>query len=57
MPARRTPTSGRLGRHLTWVIAAKLAAIFVIYLAFFSPAHRVPTDPGLHIAGPTLPHR
>jgi hypothetical protein len=39
------------------VVVAKVVAIIAIYLAFFSPAHRVPTDPGLHIAGPIVPLR
>lgn len=46
-----------LRRHLTWVIAAKLLALAAIYHLFFSPSHRVPTDPGLHIAGPVTPVR
>ena len=57
MPASLSPPPGRLRRHLIWVVVAKVVAIIAIYLAFFSPAHRVPTDPGLHIAGPIVPLR
>lgn len=35
----------RLRHHLSIVIAVKIAAIFLLWLLFFSPSHRVPVDP------------
>ena len=57
MPAALSLPTGRLRQHLICVVVAKVVAIIAIYLAFFSPAHRVPTDPGMHIAGPIAPLR
>jgi len=31
-------------RELTWILAAKLAALGLLWLLFFSGAHRVPVD-------------
>jgi hypothetical protein len=47
-PAARS----RLGRHLAFAVALKLAALVAIYLLFFAPPHRPAADPALHIAGP-----
>ena len=39
-------------RELGWVVALKLALLTLLYLLFFSPSHRNPTDAALRIAGP-----
>ncbi|HUO13259.1 MAG TPA: hypothetical protein VMU37_10940 [Caulobacteraceae bacterium] len=39
-----------LVRDLVAVTLVKLALLFVLYLLFFSPSHREPINPGLHIA-------
>jgi type VI protein secretion system component VasF len=40
-------TSGRrraLWRELTWLLALKFVALFVLWFLFFSPSHRSPVD-------------
>ena len=39
-------------RELGWVVALKLALLTLLYVLFFTPSHRNPTDAGLRIAGP-----
>ena len=56
-PAPSPPPAARLRRHLVAAVVLKVLAIIAIYFAFFSPAHRAPTDPGPHIAGPVVPLR
>ncbi len=51
MPAAGQPPASRLGRDITLAIAAKVAALLVLWLAFFAPAHRPAPDPARHIAG------
>lgn len=41
----------RLGREITWVIVLKLIALFALWFAFFSPAHRPTIDPVARIGG------
>jgi hypothetical protein len=51
------PASGRrfaLGCELAFVIGLKLVALVVLYLLFFSPAHRAAIDTPAHIAGSAI---
>lgn len=36
-----------LRRKIAWLLLFKLAALIVLWLLFFSPAHRVHVDPGV----------
>lgn len=38
------PWRGILRRHLTVLLAVKLAALALLWVLFFSPAHRTPVD-------------
>jgi hypothetical protein len=40
------PPSLRLARGITWMLVAKAAALALLYVAFFSPAHRPDVTPG-----------
>ncbi len=40
-PHGRAPERSRLGREISVVLVFKLAALFIIWLLFFGPAHRV----------------
>ena len=40
----------KLVRDLVAVTLVKLALLFALYLMFFSPSHREPINPGVHIA-------
>ena len=47
------PWRGTLRRHLTVLLAVKLAALALLWALFFSPAHRTAVDgqsAGLHLA-------
>ena len=41
----------KLARDIALALAAKLAALVVIWAMFFSPPHRPPADAARHIAG------
>jgi hypothetical protein len=41
----------RLGREIAFVIGLKLVALFALWFAFFSPAHRPVINPAAQIYG------
>jgi hypothetical protein len=40
------PPPLRLARGITWMLVAKAAALALLYIVFFSPAHRPDVTPG-----------
>ena len=48
MPATARP---RLRRDITLAVVGKLVALVLLWLLFFSPAHRLPADMATRIAG------
>jgi hypothetical protein len=51
MPVTARLPASRLGRDIILALAAKAAALLLLWLFFFSPAHRPPADTARHIAG------
>ena len=51
MPATGRLQRSRLGRDIALALAAKLAALVLLWAFFFSPAHRPSADTARHIAG------
>lgn len=47
----------RLGREIALVIGLKLVALFALWFAFFSPAHRPVIDPAAQIYGAVATHQ
>jgi len=39
-----SPNTPRLGRDIAVALAIKLVLLFAIYVLFFSPAHRLPSN-------------
>lgn len=44
VPMPCTPVSGALRRHLTVLLLLKCAALALLWVLFFSPAHRIRVD-------------